>query len=592
MLIERRVLFTPQGELRMRALTILIAAGFSVLVFRLFQLQIFRGPEMLRLAEINRTQIIPLSAPRGLVMDRHGDILLDNAPNFSLFYSKPAASQTEEERNLERELVRWFPKQETVLRRKLNEARRTGKMTRVLGGIERSTALALIEKKLALPGVNVVVEPQRRSRHGAFGSHLLGYVDEINPAELERRQDQKYRIGQLIGKTGMERMYDGSLRGEDGGLQFEMNASGRHVQVIRRIPSQSGMHLFLTVDRSLQEAAETGLAASPSQRGAAVAMDPRTGAVLALASAPEFDPSVDVSRHLGDPRLPMFNRALQGSYPPGSVFKIMTAAAGLESVKWDVHKTYYCPGVFRLGAKEFGCWDTHHWRDFKGAVAMSCNVYFFNMGLRMGPDPIEQMARAFGLGEKTGIDLPSESLGLIPGRAWKQRARKDLWYDGDTVNFSIGQGAVSVTPIQVAVMLSAVANGGTVWEPFVMDHIVDREGQVLYQHQPKARKKVVLSSRTWTQLHRSLQAVVLEGSGRGLQRPDLVLGAKTGTAQNPHGKDHAWFVAYGGLPDQEPSLAVVVFVENGGRGSVAGGPITRAIVNAAFPKPPVMEVRP
>lgn len=572
-------------EGRIRVVVAAFSVGFLLLSFRLFQLQVIRGPEMERLAELNRTQVIPRRAARGLVMDRNGEVLLGNAPNFSLLYSAQSVSP-EGHKAIEAELMKWFPGSEGLIRRKLSEARQTGKMTRVVAEVPRPVALALIEKRLTLPGVNVVVEPKRRTRYGTLASHVLGYVDEISPSELERRKDGGYRMGQLVGRMGVERVYENAVRGQDGGLQFEMDAYGRHVQVMRQIPSVPGANLVLTLDRRLQEAAERGLKASPSGRGAAVALDPRTGAVLALASAPDFDPAADLFPYLRDPALPLFNRALQGAYPPGSVFKIVTAAAGLKDANWDIRKTYSCTGVFRLGSKEFGCWSVHGQKDFMGAVAWSCNVYFYNIGLRVGPDPIERLARAFGMGAKTGIDLPSESSGLIPGRGWKREAKNTIWYEGDTVNFSIGQGFVTVTPVQAAVMIAAVANGGQVWQPYVLDRVVDSDGRVVRQQQPQARARVDLPPAIFERLRLAMEGVVTTGTGRGIQRPDLVSGAKSGTAQNPHGKDHAWFAAYSGRPGEPPSLAVAVCIENGGRGSAAAGPVAREMITAAFPPPP------
>jgi len=570
------------ADWRLKAITIFVSACFAVLGLRLFQLQILRGSEMARLAEMNRTQIIPLRAPRAVVMDRHGDVLLENAPNFSLFYSAQALPE-KAHRNVEDDVLRWFPAMEPLLKRKFAEARLTGKMTRISADIPRPVALALIEKRLSLPGVSVVVEPKRRARYGSLCSHVLGYVDEISSAELERLREEGYRMGQLVGRMGIERVYENILRGEDGGIQFEMDAGGRHVHVMRRIAPRPGPLATLTIDRRLQEAVEQGLKASETKKGAAVVVDPRSGAVLALASSPDFDPSASVIPYLTDPGLPLFNRAIQGTYPPGSVFKIVDAAAALFDADWDIKQTFNCPGKFYVGSKEFGCWGVHHVKDFMGAVAWSCNVYFYNLGIRTGPDAIERMARAFGFAEKTGIDLTSETAGFIPGRAWKKEYRKVPWFDGDTANLAIGQGAVAATPLQVAMMVSSVANGGQLWKPFVMDSVVDRSGRVLFKQSPVLRRTVEMPQRIWERLGLAMQGVVTVGTGRGVHRPDLVVGAKSGTAQNPHGREHAWFAAYAGRPGEPASLVVVVCVENGGRGSAAAGPVARAAINAAFP---------
>lgn len=565
-------------------LTGLVTAAFFLLLLRLFQLQILNGSDMERQADKNRTQIIPLLAPRGLVFDRRGELLLDNAPRFSLFFAEEPGAESAAVA-LEADLVRRFPAVKSAVHRKLTQARLSGKMTRLLANVPRGDALALLERRATYPGLHVIVEPQRRMRFPGVASHLLGYVDEIDADELERLRSRNLRAGQLIGRAGIERAFDADLRGQDGGLQFLTDASGRHVQVLQRIPSSPGADLYLTIDHRIQAAAEEGLAASPTRKGAAVVLDPRTGEILALASKPSYDINEGIAAYLGDAGLPFFNRALQGTYPPGSIFKIMTAAAGLQEASWNTRRVYDCTGSMTLGDKEFGCWKIHHRQDFFGAVAWSCNVYFYNMGQETGADAIERAARAFGLGEKTGIDLPSESSGLIPGKEWKRRTGRGGWSGGDTMNFCIGQGAVLVTPLQAAVMMSAVANGGTVWKPYVVDRLQGEDGVLRFRRTPTPRKTVVLSPETWEKLHRAVGGVVTSGSGRGVWREDLQVSAKTGTAQNPHGEDHSWFACSAARPGEAASLAAVVFVENGGQGSAAAGPVARRILEAAYPLP-------
>jgi penicillin-binding protein 2 len=467
------------------------------------------------------------------------------------------------------------------------EAQRTGKMTRLLANIPRESALAIMERRAFLPGVNVLAEPQRRTRYGSLAAHLLGYVSEVDDNGFKKGSPIVGGPGQFIGRGGVEKVYDDLLRGTDGGLQFVTDAAGRHIQVLGRLSSVPGADLHLTLDRRLQQAAEAGLDASPSGRGAAVVLDPRTGAVLTLASRPGFDPSESLARHVIDPRQPFFNRALQGVYPPGSVFKIITALTGLNDARWDTHRTFYCNGVYLLpitgGVREFKCWNKHHRQDFWGAVAWSCNIYFYNIGLTAGPEALASRAKAFGFGEKTGIDLPSESSGLMPDREWKKRARREGWFDGDTLNTAIGQGFVLSTPLQAAVFVAAVANGGTVWKPYLVREARATTGQTLWRGKSEIRRTVELNDATWGTLHRAMGNVVSQGSGRVIYRPDLDLGAKTGTAQNPHGEDHAWFAAYAGPKGQPAEIAVLVFVENGGHGSAAAGPIAKRIIDTAFP---------
>jgi penicillin-binding protein 2 len=579
--------FSAWDDRRIFLLSSLGTAAFVMLVLRLFFLQVVRGPEMARQADLNRTQILPLLAPRGLVWVRNGsaeEVVLENAPRFSVFYSYDKKAGTGLEK-IEVELGARLPGFESVIRRKLIEARKSGKITRVLSNVPTEAALALLERRVFLPGVNVLVEPQRRARYGSMACHLLGYAGEVDESELKRAGNHSVRSGQWIGKSGLEKAFDGFLRGIDGGLQFEVDAAGRHVQVVQRIPSVPGNDLHLTVDRRIQAAAEAGLAASVTGRGAAVAVDPVSGAILAMASSPGYDPSAHLGDYLGDPALPFFNRAIQGVYPPGSIFKIVTAAAGLNRIQWDTRQTFFCTGLFESGNREFGCWSKHGRKDFWGAVAWSCNVYFYNLGRAVGVDAIESLANEFGLGEKSELDIPGESTGLIPGRTWKKSALRQNWFEGDTLNLCIGQGAATVTPLQAAVYFGAVANRGTVWRPYTVDRVTGPDNRVLYKGVARVRHRVDLRETVWDQIHRAVEGVVREGSGRVAFRPDLKIGAKTGTAQNPHGDDHSWFAAFAGRPGEPPGLALAVFVENGGHGSAAAGPIARDMINAFYPSP-------
>jgi len=581
-MVETLSPFTTESDRRVKILLFLVGIGFSLLGFRLFHLQVVRGAAMARLADLNRTQVIPLQAPRGFIWDRNHEILVDNAPSFSLLFSAQSVP-VETQRELADTLVRYFPSQEAVVHKKMAEARRSGKMTRILRGIPHNVALALIERKMTLPGVSVLAEPQRRARHGALAAHLLGYVDEIGPAQLKRQADM-YKSGDIIGRGGLESVYDAQLRGIDGGLQFETDAVGHHVRTVQRISSQSGTDLVLTIDRNVQQALETAMA-KVGKRGAAVALDPQTGAVIALASWPSFDPTGDLVPYLKDPDKPFFNRVLQGEYPSGSVFKIVTAAAGLED-KWNIRRAFTCTGEYQLGKMSFGCWKVHGLQNFMGAMAWSCNIYFYNMGLKAGPDAIQALARDFGYGHKTGIDLPSERSGFIPDRSWKRQVYKSGWFDGDTVNLSIGQGAVAVTPIQTAVALSALANGGTVYKPYLVSQMLDPAGHVVYQQAPEVRRKITLKPETWKILWQSVEGVVQSGTGRGIFRPDLAGAGKTGTAQNPHGEAHAWFAGYAGRKGEPPAMAFAVIMEHGGHGSTSAVPVARAAIDAFFPPPP------
>jgi len=565
---------------RLRALTLTIIVAFAVLALRLFHLQVIRGSEIAGISEKNRTQIIFFRAPRGHVLDKNGEILLDNIPSFSIMFS-PKMIKKEKMEEVEKELANWLPGFSEKIHKQLTIAWRTKQTVRVLEDVSRSIALGLMERKARLPGVTIITEPKRRSRLGGYAGHLLGYVDEINREELNNLSNEGYRMGQLIGRTGIEKTYDSYLSGTGGGLQFEVDATGRHTRVLHNLESHSGNDIFLTIDKNIQLVAEKALLKTVTKHGAAVAIDPWSGKILAMASVPGYDSGESIVQLLNDPELPLFNRAIQGGYPAGSIFKVIMSLAAIEEGKIQPDTEFKCNGKFRLGNKEFKCWKRHQTQDFWGGVAHSCNVYFFNVGLLLGNETIIRYANALGLGEKTKVDLPFEDGGLIPTQAWIQKENL-TWYEGDTVNLSIGQGYVLLTPIQAAQMIASVANEGTIWQPYVVQRIVGPNGKLIMEKEPGVKKQVSVKPETWGILKKALVGVVEEGTGRGIYRKDLVIAGKTGTAQNPHGEDHAWFVAYAGYPDSPPKIAVAVFVEHGGHGAESALPVARAIVREAF----------
>jgi penicillin-binding protein 2 len=393
--------FSTRDDRRLFVLSTLATAGFLTLVLRLFFLQIVQGPDMERQAEMNSTQILPLLAPRGLVFARNGEedeTLLENAPRFSLFYSHGRKASVSVSA-IEKELGERLPPFADTVRRKLMEARKTGKITRLLTNIPPPVALALMERRLFLPGVNVLVEPQRRARFGSLACHLLGYAGEVDEGELRRGVDQTLRPGQWVGKTGLEKLYDGILRGTDGGLQFEVDARGRHLQVVRRIPSTPGNDIHLTIDRRLQSVAEAGLARSGTGRGAAVAVDPQTGAILAMASAPGFDPSENLGNYLGDPALPFFNRALQGFIHPGLSSKLFPLSRPFKTNGTPV-KPFFVLGPFKWGTGNSGVGANTEQKIFLGRWPIPATCIFTIWAGRSGPTSWRPPPRPLGWGKK------------------------------------------------------------------------------------------------------------------------------------------------------------------------------------------------
>jgi penicillin-binding protein 2 len=461
---------------------------------------------------------------------------------------------------------------------------------RVRRGLTLEDVTKVEERKLELPGVIVEVEPQRTYPTSTFAAHLLGYVREVSDEQMKQG---RYRRGDMIGQSGLERLLDEYLRGRDGGERIEVDAYGRPVQVMRREEPDPGAQVITTIDRRIQEAAEQAMA---GKAGSVVVMDPRNGDVLAMTSSPAFPldrltGNVDRDewlRLVRDPMTPLMNRALQGQYPPASVFKIIVAAAGLQEGSLTPMDRIYCNGEFNLGNWTFKDWKPggHGHLDMNGAIAQSCDIFFYQAGLKVGGETMARYAHAFGLGAPTGIDLGGERFGLVPFSP-SQRARlKRSWQAGDTVNMSIGQGQLLVTPLQIARMMAAVANGGILWKPRLVQRVERADGSLAYSSSSKMTERVELSPVVWAFLRHALAAVVKDGTGALARVPGVDIAGKTGTAQTiaksdaSKGQDHAWFASF--APAADPQYVVVVLAERGGKGGQVAAPIARQIYEAIF----------
>jgi len=439
--------------------------------------------------------------------------------------------------------------------------------------------------------VVVEVEPERVYPTSTFAAHLLGYVREVSDDQMKQG---RYRRGDMIGQSGLERLLDEHLRGRDGGERIEVDALGRPVQVMRREEPDPGAQVITTVDRRIQEAAERAMV---GRSGAVIVMDPRNGDVLAMTSSPAFEldrltGNLDKEEWLKvirDPLTPLMNRALQSQYAPGSVFKVVVAAAGLQEGSLTPMDRMYCNGEFHLGNWTFKDWKEggHGHVDTRTALIHSCNIFFYQAGLKVGPAAIARYSEAFGLGSPSGIDLGGEKAGLVPFLDGRRRIDGRKWQAGDTVNMSIGQGQVLVTPMQVARMMSAVANGGVLWRPRLVQRVERVDGSLAYSSSSKMTGRVDLSPIVWAFLRQALSGVVNEGGTGGAARiPGVEVAGKTGTAQSvsksdsAKGQDHAWFASF--APAQDPEVVVVVLVERGGKGGQVAAPIARQIYQAIF----------
>ena len=573
-------------ELKHKNIFVLFLILFVIISFKLFYLQVIKGNYYRNIAEHQRLNSTKEYASRGLVYDVNGKLLIGNEINYVVVFYPFEQNEIPDEIVFER-INKILDKDVKPL---IEESLKTKKILKIAEHLTLEQVFKIQEQKLFLSGLNVIKTPKRKYFSSVENCHILGYVGEITSEELDNMKEAGFRRGDYIGKTGIEYQYDNYLRGIDGGLQLEVNARGQYKKTFQYYTPEIGNTVNLTIDASLQKAAYEALKNTQVSRGAAVVMDVRTGAVRALVSCPGYDLN-DVftkkyAKYLKNKNLPLFNRAIQAQYPPGSIFKIITAAAALDYLNFDPYTVEYCSGSFELGNRFYSCWlkSGHHKVNFFSAMANSCNIYFYKLGLTLGVRVLEKYARMFYLGEKTNIDLPSEKKGFIPTPEWKKLKMKMSWLKGDTTILAIGQGALGVTPLQMAAMAVAVANKGVFYEPYLVENIINpNTNEVVYEHIPQKKDKIVLSDRTWDILHKSLVSVVNEGTGKKMKFVNFQVAAKTGTAENHQGKDHAWTVAY--APASNPEIAIAVIVENGGYGGSVSGPVARQILKKYFNLP-------
>jgi len=568
-----------------------LSYGLTLLfLLRLVNLQILNTAHFREIAEKNRTQIIAQSAPRGRIFSFDETAIATSKPSFSLIYFPGQLKTGAETDRMAGALSRQLGADYESIKSNIYRATTREKPVRLAENLPPKAMLRLSELKAVYPGVDIIVEARRYYPFGAYLSHLVGYIGKMDPKEWAARStDKKYSMDSRIGKAGLEKMYERELKGRDGGIFLEVDSRGRLNRVLESRKWAPGSDIFLTVDSKAQAAAEEGLEKSISGKGAVVALDPRNGAVLAFVSMPDYDPNQFVVSGAEKDKLapgeilPEFNVALQGSYPPGSIFKIITAAAILESGRVKPEETFFCPGYYDAGSRVFKCWEKkgHNKVDFITGLTRSCDVYFYNASQRAGALAIEKYARAFRLGQPSGIALPEEKNGNVFGPGTRA-AKKSYWFIGDTLNLAIGQGETLMTPIQAAGMIAAVANGGVFYRPYYVDRIVRGDGQTISLGKPEIMSRVKLKESTWALIKAGLHNVVQGGTGYMARIEGAEMYAKTGTAQNPQGKDHAWFVAYATVDGKPSRVAVAVLVEHGLHGASAAAPIAKAVIEAVL----------
>jgi len=573
-----------------------VAAGLAMLLGRhIYALQIEQGPEFIRKARHNTVVVERTEAPRGRVLDSQGRLLVANEPDFQLI-AVPAELKIKDHQLVQ--LALEAHKSPADLRVKLQKARRLGPLEPCVlaRGLDTGQVARLMALTQGLKGVAVRVKERRRYLDPPHAAHILGYVGEITADQLLSRRPKGFRMGDMLGQAGLEKTYDHLLRGRKGVTHLSIDALGRTVRSTEIRPARPGYDLYLTIDWGLQREADKALQATLDElyakngdrsSGAAVVMDVNTGRVLAMAGLPQYDVRPfargikprEYARLLGDPAAPLVHRAYQASFSPGSTFKIINSSASLQEGLCTPGTVFSCGGSY-AGAN---CFVTsgHGAINFEDSLAHSCDVVYYMLGDRLGIKRLSNYCRLFGLGAPTGLDLPAETGGILPTPAWKRKWVEDEWYQGDTVNMSIGQGFLVVTPLQMAVATAAVANGGQVVRPHVVLKAVSN-GRVGFRDNTRPVRRLKIRPEYFAAVRRGMRGAVLHGTGAACNSEKITVAGKTGTVEsfpspfNPTGRNHTWWVSF--APYDKPEIAIVVMVEkSGGYGGGVAAPVARKL---------------
>jgi penicillin-binding protein 2 len=573
-------------------MVLLAGLGFLGLVFRCFLIQVAQREHYLTLSNKNRLKAIPLEAMRGLVLDRNGKVLVDNRASYSVALI-PLELKDKDERSIVRKVAELLRMDPADIQARIKKGkRRSFEPIRLQRNVDFGTLSVLEENREKFPGVIYQVEPQRVYVRQRSAAHLLGYIDEMTEKEEKALKKKGYFSNELVGRNGIEKSYEQFLRGTPGMRYYTVNAVGRKIGEEEKnfTPPRSGNNLYLTIDLALQEAAEAAM--PESTIASLVALDPTNGEVLALVNRPSIDPNVfsgrissDTWRALNDPQTkPLLNRAVQGLYPPGSTYKMVTAIAGLETGNLDRNTLFHgCAGSYTYGNRAFGCWLArgHGRLDVNEAIAQSCDVFFYQLTLAVGLDNWCTYGRAFGFGSPTGVDLPNEMTGLMPDRAYfDKRYGKNGWSKGSLLSLGIGQGELLVTPMQMAYYTATLANGGRRVVPHLMKKIVAPNGTLVQEYTGASTSVPGVSAKSFEIIRKAMVDVVGHGTGGGCALPGVTVAGKTGSAENSRGKTHAWFVAF--APAEAPRIALVVLAENAGHGGEVAVPIARKVLASFF----------
>jgi len=592
-----------------------IFLAFCLIGSRLVYLQILKGEELRKFSDGNRLKKERLFASRGIIYDRNGKVMVDNRASFDVVLLSQYYNFSHE---INERLAKALGIEKLEMERKLGKVAKTPSYYPVLlkADVAKDVIAAVEMDALGFKGVDIEWNVQRRYPYGDISAQLFGYIGEVSPRDLVGDAKNYLQSGDYIGKMGIERFYDGDLRGINGVGYVEVDAMGRRKKTgaeerllgfVAQTEPIPGNNLYLTLDADLEVAAANALK-SRNFNGSVVAMDPRSGEILAMVNYPSYEPQVISGREINakvwkelreDKDRPLRNRAIQDHYPPGSTYKLFVAIAGLAEGIINPKSTINCNGYLPFGKRRFNCWKRHGPTDFLKAIKESCDVYFYQLGLSLGVDRLAKYARLFGFGNRTGLKLAGEQRGLIPDSEWKLKTFNEPWQAGETLSIAIGQGYVDVTPMQLVLAYAAIGNGGFVYRPYLVRRVEGRNGEIIREYQPELTRKIEVPKEVFDIVKEGLYQVVNEGGTAARSKSSrTVMSGKTGTVQvrafadiskikceNLEIKDrhHGWFVGY--APKENPQIAVVAIAEHACHGSSAA-PIVKEVIDAYFEKQP------
>lgn len=572
---------------RIKFMAWLVSFSVIIVVIKMFYLQVIKGDYYRKLADSNCVNIVKIRAPRGYIYDRNYQPLVINKAAYKLDVIPYYFKKNQDINKSLNEIARIIKMPVEEIEEKIKEYREyILEPITIKRNLDEKEISMLEEETIKINGISISQEPKRFYNYNSLASHVIGYIGEISRNQL--KNNVEYSPGDIMGQTGVENFYDKELRGKDGVMYILTDAFGKQKEIINIVSPKQGNNLVLTIDYNLQRYAER-LMDENNYKGVIIASNPKTGEIFCLVSKPDynlnyFSGTVDIKKWkklIRDKANPLNNRVVQGLYSPGSIFKIVVGIGGINENIIDTTTSFLCEGIFWIKVWPYKCWKRsgHGYVDFYRAVAESCDIYFYKLGLKMKVELLHKYAVMFGLGDKTGIDLPGEKAGLVPSREWKRRTDRMPWFPGNTVMMSIGQGYITATPLQIMNIMAVMANKGYAMQPFIVKAITAKNRRIIKLTEPKRLFDIKVSEKTINIMRNALRLVVQSDRGTGTKAriKSIISAGKTGTVENPHGETHAMFAGF--APFDNPEIVVFVLIEHGGNGGDVAAPIAGNIID-------------